>query len=147
MDILDITFAWSVYLVFAGVLSILIGRYARNKISLEHWMLFGYALNTIGTFGYLFVYEPASLFIVQIVLGTASALATPTWDALYATHESKKKAGSEWGIADGGPQIVTGIAVVVGGFIVTFFGFTALFLTMGIIQIIATVVQAKILST
>jgi len=35
--------------------------------------------------------------------------------------------------------------VIAGGFMITYFSFEVLFLTMGIIQIIATVVQAQLL--
>ena len=144
-DILDITGAWAAYLVVAGILSIVIGRYARDKLKLQHWMMIGYGLNTVGTFGYLFVFTPLSLFIVQIVLGIASALASPTWDALYSNYGSKKRAGINWGLAEGSPQIVVGIAILLGGLIVTYAGFSILFLIMGSIQIVATAVQARLL--
>jgi hypothetical protein len=38
-----------------------------------------------------------------------------------------------------------GIAIAIGGLIANYISFDALFLTMGIIQVIATFVQAKLL--
>jgi len=144
-DILQITWAWAVYLIVGGVCSIYFARLADKKIDVRKVLMAGYALNTIGTFGYLLVDSPARLFIVQGILGLSSALATPTWDALYSKYEDKGKRVSQWGIADGGPDIITGVAVIIGGLIVNFYSFTALFIIMGTIQIIATAVQAKIL--
>ena len=143
-NILDITWAWAVYLIFAGIFSILVGKLA-DGLDRAKIMIAGYALNVVATFGYLWVNSPARLFVVQFVLGLALALATPTWDGLYSLAEDKKKVCTEWGIAYGGPQIVLGVAAVLGGFIVSEWGFRALFGIMGSVQILATLIQARIL--
>ncbi len=143
-DILEISWAWATYLLVMGVLNIILGKYS------DHWnkekvMVWGYGLNAVFTFGYLFVSSPFHLFFVQAGLGVATALATPTWDALYAKHEDRKKDGSAWGLAAGIPDIVIGIAIILGGLVINYFSFTLLFIIMGIIQVIATVYQAQIL--
>jgi len=108
-------------------------------------MIIGYSLNAIMTFMYIFVSTPTHLFFVQVGLGISAALATPTWDALYDKYSGDgSKDGTMWGIADGLPKIVTGIAVLLGGFIVTKYSFTILFFIMGFIQVFATIVQARI---
>lgn len=144
-DILEITWAWATYLIVTGVLQIVFGKISDGKYSKETMMIAGYALNAIFTFGYLVVSSPFGLFIVQAGLGVALALANPTWNALYAKHEDKSKGGLEWGMANGEAQLVTGVAIIIGGFIVTFFSFKTLFIVMGIVQVIATVYQARIL--
>lgn len=144
-DILDISWAWATYLIFAGMLYIVVGKITDKYNNKEQVMLLGYALNALFTFGYLFVSSPAHLIIVQAGLGIAAAMATPTWDALYAKHSDRKQNGFQWGLAGGEANIITGIAVLVGGYIVSFVSFTALFLTMGIVQVFATIYQAQIL--
>jgi MFS family permease len=143
-DVLEITWAWAIYLFVTGIFMIFIGRLSDKYVSKEKLMITGYALNTIFTFGYLFVSSPWHLFIVQAGLGIAWSLGTPTWDALYARHEDKKHDGSAWGFADGLPAIITGLAIVIGGLIVTYLSFKTLFIVMGIIQIIATLYQTRI---
>ena len=150
-DILQIAWAWATYLVVQGILAILIGRYfdrLKRESSKELLMLIGFVLNAIFTFGYILVHSTASLLLVEVGLGIAAALATPTWDALYATHtgDSNNK-GISWGLEDGLSQISTGLAIVVGGLIVSFYSFNILFGIMGVLQIIATVVQFRILRT
>lgn len=144
-DILDISWAWATYLIIAGLLYIVVGKLTDKYDNKEKTMVLGYALNAIFTFGYLFVSAPGHLFIVQAGLGIAAAMATPTWDALYAKHEDRNHDGFQWGLAGGEAQIITGIAIVFGGYIVSFASFTTLFLTMGIVQVIATIYQARIL--
>ncbi len=144
-DILDITWAWATYLIIAGLLYIVVGKITDIYDNAEKIMVLGYALNALFTFGYLFISTPWHLFIIQAGLGIASAMATPTWNALYAKHEDRKNDGFQWGLAGGEAQIITGIALIVGGYIVSYFSFSGLFITMGIIQTVATIYQAQIL--
>lgn len=144
-DVLDITWAWATYLIFAGLLYVIIGKMTDKYNNKEKTMVFGYALNTLFTFSYLFVSAPWHLFVVQAGLGVAAAMATPTWNALYAKHEDRKHDGFRWGLVGGESQIITGIAIIIGGYIVSSFSFTVLFITMGITQAIATIYQAQIL--
>jgi MFS family permease len=143
-DILDITWAWAIYLIISGVLIVVFGELA-DTYSKEKLMIGGYALNAILTFAYLLVSTPAQLFLIQAGLAVASAMATPTWDALYDKYSGNgKNDGTVWGVADGTPNIITGLAIIAGGLILTHYSFTVLFVTMGIIQVIATLVQLSI---
>lgn len=144
-DILDISWAWATYLIATGLCIILVGKLS-DRYSREKLMIAGYALNAIGTFGYLFVQSPLHLLLVQGVLGIAAALATPTWEALYAKYESKKSPGNDWGIVSGESRIVAAIAILAGGFIVSNYSFELLFIVMGSIQVLATFYQARILT-
>lgn len=144
-SILDITWAWATYLIVSGVLVMIIGNLA-DKGSREKIMVAGYALNAFFTFCYLFVQAPFQLFLVQAGLGLAAAMAIPTWTALYdINHKNDKKESYVWGLASGQAQIITGLAIIFGGLIVSNYSFQALFITMGIIQVIATIYQARIL--
>ncbi len=144
-NILDITWAWATYLIVSGVLVIFVGALA-DKVSKEKLMLAGYGLNAAFTFCYVLVQSPFHLFLVQGGLGVAAALAVPTWNALYdMSQKDKTKKAYTWGLATGQFQIITGVAIVIGGLIVSNFSFTALFLTMGIIQVIAMIYQLRIL--
>lgn len=144
-DILDISWVWATYMVIAGIFTIIVGKISDERISKEKLLVVGYALNAIFTFGYLLVSSTWHLFFVQAGLGIASALATPTWNALYANHNDRRSSGMLWGLADGQEQIVTGIATAVGGLIIAHLSFTALFVLMGIIQTLAALYQAQLL--
>lgn len=137
-DIFDITWAWATYLIVTGGLIMLIGKISDKKaLKKEHLVTIGYILNAVFTFGYLLVSAPIHLFIVQIGLGISAALATPTWNALYAKHEDSGRTGLEWGLADGAAQIFSGIAIILGGIIVGYFSFDLLFIVMGSVQVVA----------
>lgn len=148
-DILDITWAWAIYLIVMGLLYIVVGRYSDRHPTedkgKERLMVLGYALNAIFTFAYLLVDSPVKLLVVQACLGVAAALSAPTWDSLYSRHLDHEEGGFVWGLAGGYKYIVLGVALLIGGFIVTNFSFTALFIVMGSIQVAATLYQAQIL--
>ncbi len=144
-DILEISWAWATYLIVTGLLIVVVGKISDKWISKEKLMITGYALNAIFTFSYLLVSSPMYLFFVEAGLGIASALAWPTWDALYAKYEDRRHDGFTWGLAAGGEFLMSGIAMIFGGFIVAYFSFNVLFIIMGSIQTIATLYQARIL--
>lgn len=143
-NILDISWAWATYLITVGLLVVAVGKIS-DKVSKEWLLLSGFALCTIFTFGYLLVSKPWHLFLLQVGLGIAAALTIPPWDSLYAKYENKKKDGYTWGIAEGLNRVTTGMAIIIGGIIVTYWSFTALFLIMGVMQTIATLYVCKIL--
>jgi MFS family permease len=148
-NILDITWAWAIYLGMTGALTIVAGSVS-DRIwqwcGRERLLVAGYALNALCTFGYLFVHTPMALFLVQAGLGVALALSSPTWSALYARYSpGEKKAGHTWGLFAGGERLTLALAILVGGYIVNHYSFSALFLIMGTVQVIATLYQARIL--
>lgn len=144
-DILDITWAWATYLIITGAFYILVGKLINKKPYKAKVMVLGYALNALFTFGYLFVSTPLHLFFVQAGLGIAEAIGTPAWDSLYARNVDDSNDAFAWGLASGQSQIFTGIAIVSGGLIAHYISFNALFITMGIIQVVAAIMQARIL--
>lgn len=141
-NILDITWAWAIYLGMTGILTIVAGNVS-DRIwqwcGRERLMVAGYGLNALCTFGYVLVETTTGLFLVQAGLGVALALSSPTWSALYTRYSpGEEKAGKSWGLVAGGQRLTLAVAIVMGGYIVNTFSFDALFITMGIVQVIAT---------
>ncbi|MEA2006934.1 MAG: MFS transporter [Patescibacteria group bacterium] len=128
-----------------GLSVIVIGKVSDGNGRKEKVMVLGFALNAFFTFCYIFVSTPLELLLVQAGIGYATALATPTWRALYDKYSEDKLDGYIWGLASGGAYIVAGIAALIGGMIVSHYSFTALLISMGSIQVVATLYQAKIL--
>ena len=144
-DILDITWAWAIFLAVTGLATILIGYIADKKKGFtEELLLIGYALNALFTFGYLFIDTSYGLFFIESGLGLAAAFATPTWDALYSKYEDKKNPTFTWAKHEGQYRLITGAGIVLGGFIVSYISFDMLFAIMGIIQVIAFISQASL---
>lgn len=144
-NLLDITWAWALYLISTGIFYVIVGRYVNQSKYKKHVMIFGYALNACFTFGYMFIENANQLFMLQVGLGMAEALSAPIWDTLFASNMENTDNTFHWSLASGHTHFVSGIAIAIGGLIANYVSFNALFLTMGIIQVIATLVQAKLL--
>lgn len=148
-NILDITWAWSVFLLVTGISIIIIGRFADSMVrngGREKILIAGYALNALCTFGYLLVSSPMQLLLVQGGLGLAIALSAPTWLALYSENSHVKKYDTyAWALESGTQRIVVAVAILLGGYIVSHYSFATLFIIMGCVQVVATLYQARIL--
>ena len=142
-DLLDITWAWSLYLFVTGLFYIIIGKLFNRTVWKSKLIVIGYALNTIFTFAFLLVDDTTSLMWVQAGLGLAEAISTPAWDAAFSSELEDTNDTYIWGIANGQSFIVSGIAIAIGGLIANYISFEALFILMGCIQLIATIIQAR----
>lgn len=144
-NILDISYAWATFLIVTGVATIIVGKYSDGPKTKERLLVLGYVFNSIFTFLLITVDTPLGLLFNQFGFGISLALATPTWEALYAQYEDKKKPSLTWALFSGEAVIVEGIAILIGGAIVKFTSFQVLFITMGILQVVATLFMAQIL--
>lgn len=142
---LDITYAWALFLITSGVLYIFFGKLLSNSTRKKEILVLGYALNTVFTFGYLLVHNSTQLFIIQILLAIAEAICSPLWDAIFAKELDEKDDVFFWSVAGGHTHLVSGIAIATGGLIAYHFSFEMLFILMGIIQAIATFIQWRLL--
>lgn len=143
-DVLDITGAWAAYLIVSGIAYPLVGRLLNRSRWKYRMITVGYALNTLFTFAYLFVTNTTHLLLVQVGLGVAEAISTPSWDAFFASQLGEKEDTFLWGVASGHTQFISGVAILVGGLIAELVSFRALFVAMGCISLAATLVQARL---
>ncbi|MBK8247138.1 MAG: MFS transporter [Gemmatimonadetes bacterium] len=143
-DVLDITAAWATYLIVSGLAYPVVGKLLNRSRWKFRMIAVGYALNTIFTFAYLLVRDTTDLLFVQIGLGIAEAVSTPSWDAYFASQLSERDDTFAWGIASGHTQFVSGVAIAIGGLIANFVSFQALFVLMGCLNLVATVVQVRL---
>jgi MFS family permease len=143
-NVLDISWAWAVYIGVTGIFVIIVGAVS-DRLSKEKLLVAGYALTAVFTFCYLLVTKPIHLLLVQAGLGLSLGLSNPTWFALYDKHTHPDRKGFAWGLEDGMAKIITALAILIGGAIVRYGSFKALFIIMGTLQTLAALYQAQLL--
>jgi MFS family permease len=136
--------AWAVYSIVIGLLMLAFGKW-EDQLNKRKMVILGYAINTIGTAGYLFIQQPLQLFIVQAILGVSAAVNNPAWSAIFSTSLDKHRESSEWAYWEGTIRIDAGIAAILGGIIVMNFGFQALFILMTVTAAASTLVSTLLL--
>lgn len=94
-------------------------------------------------FSWLFLFFHQSLptlFLVQVFVGIGEAFGSPAFNSLISENLDNKKHIREWGIWGIVSNPAMAIAGLVGGFIVTLFGFPPLFFLMAILSFTAALI-------
>ncbi len=129
-SILDASIAGSIFALFAGITTLLSGKYSDVIKENELVVVFGYIIMAFGFLLYVFVDSIYLLFIAQALIGIGEAIYSPAFDALYSKHINKKQAGAQWRIWEAMYYFITAIGALLGGIFVVWFGFKAMFIIM-----------------
>ena len=143
-DILDASWAYFVYMFSSGLIMFLISKWEDHIKHKEKLVFLGYFLTSMGCLSYIFVYNQLTLLVTQVVLGIATALLNPAFDALYSHYIIKKEEASDWGSWESLGYIVTAIAALVGGYLVTYLSFKYLFFVMFLVSLIGAFVSLNL---
>ncbi len=143
-DILAAGTAWAVFMVVSGVGILLMGK-IQDKIKKDKLsIILGYALMSLGFLGYYFVSNVKQLFLVQILLGLSTVVLTPAYDSFYTKYLEKGKFASQWAAWEATWYTVTGVAALIGAFLVKIFSFKILFLVMFFTSLIGLLLSTQL---
>lgn len=137
-SILDAGIAFGVFSIATGIVVSLIGTRSWFQVHIKTFLALGFFVSAACDTSLVFVQNRWQLFAVQVFAGLATGLIEPAWDSLF-TDDMEHSSAKHWSIWAGGTHLVAGCAALVGGIIVAYFSFTALFITMGIIDTLAIV--------
>jgi len=127
--------SWATFSIVAGVLIFLFSKWELKVKEPELLIALGYILRGGVFISYAFMASMPQLLITQVFWGIAVALGTPAFDSVYSNHTTKENSIVEWGQWEGIAAIVTGLAALVGGFLIQTFGYEAIFIVMAIISV------------
>ena len=138
-SILDAGIAFAVFSIATGLVITAIGTRPWFQLHVRSCLVLGFFVSACCDVSYVFVDNKWELFGVQVVTGLATGLIEPTWDSLF-TDDIEHSSVKHWSIWAGGSHLVAGAAALMGGVIVAYLSFKALFLTMGFMDGMAAVV-------
>lgn len=133
-NILNVSITWAVFLLSTTFFTGMVGKYGDKIKEKEFLLCAGYFIRGLVWFFYIFVNKVELLLAAQFVLGIGEALGAPAYDAIFAQHLVKNnfvKDYSAWKIIS---TVVSALAVVIGGVIVTTLGFQTLFCVMSMLS-------------
>lgn len=134
VDISFAGFSWGLFMIVAGVLTLLFSKWNLKIKEQELLIALGYALRGIVFLSYAFMNSIPQLLITQVFWGVAMALGSPAFDTTYSKNTSKENSIAEWGQYEGISAIATGLAALVGGILIRSFGYPILFSIMSVIS-------------
>lgn len=132
-DLMDASIAGGLFALAAGITTLISGKYSDTIKESELIVILGYVIIGFGFFLYIWVNSIIFLFVVQIIIGLGEAIYSPAFDALYSKHLDGHKSGSQWGAWESMNYFTTAVGAILGGGIVTIFGFQTLFIIMSIL--------------
>ena len=126
--------------VVKSILQIPIGHY----LDKNHGERDDFWFMVIGTFmmafvplGYLFSSQPWHIYLLQIFYAVAASINFPSWSAIFTRHIDKGKEAFEWGTYSTISGIGIGIAGGIGGVLVAYFGFNAVFIFVSVFSVLS----------
>jgi MFS family permease len=124
-------------LIVRSLLRVPFGIYADKgqRISF-HLMVWGLLVSAFVPLGYLFSTKPIYLYILQAILGAGLSMSTAGWTCLFSRHMDKNKESTEWGVDAVAVGLGPGITGILGGFAVTYFSFSSVFIAVALVGLI-----------
>lgn len=136
-DLLDASIAGGLFAFTAGLVTLLSGKMSDKIRHSDYVVILGYVLIGTGFFLYQFVNSVAFLFAIQIIIGFGEAIYSPAFDKLYSANLDRGKSGTEWGAWESMNYFTAALGALIGGLVVTNFGFNAIFLLMAALSYIS----------
>ncbi|MFW0861972.1 MAG: MFS transporter [Candidatus Komeilibacteria bacterium] len=126
--------ASAIYLISKSIFEIPVGAYIdRSKSEKDdlYTAISGTILASAVFFAFIFIGSVWELYILQIFMGLANALAFPGWYSIFTKHIDKEKAAFEWSLYDVLLGIGMAATAAIGGILAEQFGFNLVFIIIG----------------
>lgn len=144
-SVLDIGFAYAIFAILTGLFIMIMGNSGFFMKHVRKMVPIGYALMTIAYINYIFVKNPTQLFISQAILGIATGMLEPSWDAVFSEKLSEKQEIKNWTMWSGSINIILGISAIIGSLIISNYSFKVLFILMSVFAAISAIISLGVL--
>lgn len=134
-------FGFSIYLTSRVIFELIIGRMLISASDHKKftYIAVGLFIITISYLGFAFTTNLPMLYTFYFLMGLGISIATPAKNALFSAHLDKSKATAEWSITDAAILMSDAIAIIIGGYIATNFGFKPLFILASTINFLGII--------
>jgi len=140
--------ATAIYWILKSLLRIPIGLFLDSRQGEEDdfWFLFfGLIITSLVPFGYLMVVFPWHIYLLQILFALGMAMALAGSSAIFTRHINKGKEATEWGLDATSVGLGIGVAGALGGLLAASFGFTIVFILVGVLGILSAIILFPLL--
>lgn len=133
-SVVTISLTWAVFIGSASIFMLILYRFG-DRINKLQLLQLGFLIRAIAWLSYIFVGNIWGIFAVQVLLGLGEAFGTPAYEALFAEHLDDHRHIADYSEMWIAYNIVTAIAVVIGGVLVNYYGFPTLFIIMSVLAL------------
>ncbi|MFH1088266.1 MAG: MFS transporter [Patescibacteria group bacterium] len=139
---LTIGIATAIYWILMSILRIPFGMFLDNQTgeSDDYWFTFwGFLIAATVPFGFLHASLPWHLYALQAIYALGMAMNLAGWSAIFTRNIDAGKESTEWGLSATGYSLGTGIAGLIGGYLVNEFDFAPVLIGVGILGILGAI--------
>lgn len=133
-------FAFFIYWSVKSLLQIPISRHLDEHSGEkdDFWfMVLGMIIAGLPPFGFLLASAAWHIYAFEVVHALGMALFVPSWNAIFTRHMDKGREAFEWGIDSTFLGLGAAVTGAIGGIMAALFGFTAIFISAGLISILS----------
>lgn len=137
--VVTVSLSWATFMIASTFFMYFVSKYGDKVKEKEYLLAGGFIVRSIAWLGYLFVSNMTGLIVIQLLLGLGEALGTPAWNAIFARHLDGQREimdYSNWNIIN---NLLVALATILGGVLVTYFGFSVLFVAMSMLALVSFV--------
>jgi len=138
--------AWSVNMFVLAVLILIFGKFENKLQHHEKLVVLGYLLMSVGALSYLLVHSIWQLFAVQAFNAIGLGMSMPAFRTLFTKAEDKGRITVEWSFADANIRFATAAGATIGGLVLKFAGFSALFTLIAAIELMSAGIAMSLLN-
>lgn len=139
-SIIDAGIGLAFFSITTGAFVTTVGMTQWFRDNIRKLLVIGFLLAGIADLGYIFVETRLELFIVQTIVGLSLGILNPAWDSIYSvTPEDPTR---KWAIWTGGVNLITGLAALVGTYVISHYSFNVVFIFMFVLDLVAVYCSA-----
>lgn len=135
--VLPVSISWAVFLFSTTLFTFILSKMGDSLKHKRFLLAGGYLVRALCWFLMIFITTIEQLVFIQFILGIGEALGTPAFDAIFAEHLDKNKHimdYSDWKVISNAVLVV---GTLVGGFVVSKFGFSYVLIGMSVLAVIS----------
>ncbi|MBI2010673.1 MAG: MFS transporter [Candidatus Colwellbacteria bacterium] len=140
--LLSVSFSWFAFLASSIIFTYLVSLWGDKIKETEYLLLLSYLIRAVAWFLFIFAASIPAVIGIQVILGVGEALGAPSFGTILAEHLPQGRyvrAYSDYQMIN---LLVSAVGVLLGGVIVSQFGFNTLFVSMSILALAATFITA-----
>lgn len=134
-----ISIIWGMYSLLLATFLLIFGAWENNRRK-SSALIVGYFVCSIGSLSFLLVNSVQALIAVLALNALGGGITMPAHKTLFARNESKGRESQQWSWLDAGNMFAAAVGGVLGGVVISAFGFNGIFVAMAVIQFAAACV-------
>lgn len=104
------------------------------------FLIMGLVLASFSAFAFVFVDRIWQLYLLQGIHAVAFAMYVPSWSGIFSRHLDKHHEALDWSLDNSGMSLSAGVTGLASGFLVTYFGYNAIFILGALFSFISAII-------